>query len=131
MPDLSENIRVISVIGRFLEHSRMFYFLNDSEQAGGEEYYVGSADWMARNLSHRVEAAAPIEDPALQARLKEVLEILLADNRQAWDLAPDGTWTQRHPAPGEPDRGTHQRLIDLTLQRSKATPTRLGTPTPA
>jgi polyphosphate kinase len=115
MPGLSENIRVISIIGRFLEHSRVFYFLND----GREEYYLGSADWMSRNLSHRVEAAVPIEDPALKAKLKEVLEIQLNDNHQAWDLSPDGTWTQRQPAPGEEDRGTHQRLMDLTQQRSQ------------
>jgi len=115
MPGLSENIRVISIVGRFLEHSRIFYFHND----GKEEYFLGSADWMNRNLSHRVEAAVPIEDPALQARLKEILEILLADNRQAWDLAPDGTWTQRQPAPGEEDRGSHQRLMELTQQRSQ------------
>jgi polyphosphate kinase len=114
---MSENIRVTSVIGRFLEHSRIFYFHND----GNPEYFVGSADWMGRNLLRRVEAAVPIEDPALQARLKEILDILLADNRQAWDLASDGAWTQRRPAPGEPDRGTHQRLIDLTLQRSAKT----------
>jgi polyphosphate kinase len=115
MPGLSENIRVISVIGRFLEHSRVFYFLND----GAEAYYLGSADWMSRNLSYRVEAAVPVEDPASRARLKELLEILLADNRQAWDLSPDGTWMQRHPAEGEPDRGTHARLMELTRQRAR------------
>jgi polyphosphate kinase len=115
MPGLSENIRVTSVIGRFLEHSRVFYFLND----GAEAFYLGSADWMSRNLSHRVEAAVPVEDPAARQRLKELLEILLADNRQAWDLAPDGAWTQRRPADGEPDRGTHARLMELTRQRAR------------
>jgi polyphosphate kinase len=114
MAGLSENIRVTSVIGRFLEHSRVFYFLND----GAEAYYLGSADWMSRNLSHRVEAAVPVEDPALRGRLKELLETLLADNRQAWDLHPDGSWTQRRPAEGEPDRGTHARLMEMTRQRS-------------
>ncbi len=111
---LSENIRVISIIGRFLEHSRIFNFHNDGQQ----EYYMGSADWMSRNLSHRVEAATPILDPALQSRLREILDIMLSDNRQAWDLHSDGTWIQRRPAPGEPERSTHQRLMDLTLQRS-------------
>ncbi len=115
VPGLSDNIRVISVVGRFLEHSRIFYFRND----GREEYFIGSGDWMNRNLSHRVEAAVPVEDPALQARLKEILDILLADNRQAWDLSPEGVWTQRRPAAGEPERGTHQRLMDLTLQRTQ------------
>ncbi|HVS71455.1 MAG TPA: polyphosphate kinase 1 [Phycisphaerae bacterium] len=111
---LSDNIRVTSVIGRFLEHSRVFYFLNDGEEA----YYMGSADWMSRNLSRRVEAAVPIEESGLRQRLKEILEIMLADNRQAWDLAADGTWTQRQPGPGEADRGTHQRLMELTRQRA-------------
>jgi polyphosphate kinase len=121
MPGLSENIRVISVIGRFLEHSRIFYFHNDGKNGGGPEMFMGSGDWMNRNLSHRVEAAVPVEDPALQTRVKEILDILLADNRQAWDLSADGTWTQRTPAPGEPDRGTHQRLMDLT-RAQKRTP---------
>jgi polyphosphate kinase len=112
LPGVSENIRVMSVIGRFLEHSRVFYFLND----GKEEYYLGSGDWMSRNLSHRVEAAVPVEDPALQARLKEIFEVMLADNRQAWDLASDGTWTQRQ-ANGEAERGTQARLMELTQQR--------------
>jgi polyphosphate kinase len=113
MPGVSENIRVMCVIGRFLEHSRIFCFLND----GKEEMYMGSADWMNRNLSHRVEAAVPVEDLSLQARLKEILEIMLSDNRQAWDLAADGTWTQRTPAAGEAERGTHQRLMELTAAR--------------
>jgi polyphosphate kinase len=117
VPGLSENIQVLSVIGRFLEHSRLFYFLN----AGGpEEFFMGSADWMSRNLSHRVEAAVPIEDLAMQARLREILDTMLADNREAWDLHPDGTWTQRRPAEGEAERGTHQRLMDFTAQRTRA-----------
>jgi polyphosphate kinase len=111
---MSENIRVRSVVGRFLEHSRIFYFQNEDGAGGVPRFYLGSADWMNRNLSHRIEAAVPVEDPALQARLKEVLDILLADNRQAWDLAADGTWRQRVPAEGEGDRGTHQRMMELT-----------------
>ncbi len=75
---------------------------------------MGSADWMNRNLSHRVEAAVPVEDPVLQARLKEILEIVLSDNRQAWDLHTDGSWIQRRPQPGEPERGTQQSHMDLT-----------------
>jgi polyphosphate kinase len=114
VPHLSENIRVSSVIGRFLEHSRIFYFYNDNR----EEFFVGSADWMNRNLSHRVEAAVPIEDPTLQSRLREILEIMLADNRQAWDLAADGSWAQRRPQAGEAERGTHQRLMEIAGMRS-------------
>jgi polyphosphate kinase len=115
VPGMSENIQVISLIGRFLEHSRIFYFLNEG---GAEEFYLSSADWMSRNLSHRVEAAVPVEDPSLQARLREILEIAVADNRQAWTLASDGTWTQRRPASGEPDRGSHAILMQLTRQRT-------------
>jgi polyphosphate kinase len=117
VPGLSENIRVISVIGRFLEHSRIFYFLNDGAQ---EEFYLSSADWMSRNLSHRVEAAVPVEDPSLRARLREILDVSLNDNRQAWDLRADGTWHQRTPAPGEPERGTHAIFMQLTKQRAAA-----------
>jgi len=120
VPGLSDNIRVTSIVGRFLEHSRIFHFQNDGNKAG-PDMFMGSGDWMNRNLSHRVEAAVPVEDPALQSRLKEILDILLADNRQAWDLAPDGTWTQRTPAPGEPERATHQRLMDLTRAQKRPT----------
>jgi polyphosphate kinase len=118
IPGLSDNIRVSSIVGRFLEHSRIFYFLNDDGTGCTKpDMFMGSGDWMNRNLSHRVEAAVPIEDPSLQSRLKEILDILLHDNRQAWDLSPDGAWTQRHPHAGDPDRSTHQRLMDLTRKR--------------
>lgn len=121
---LSENIRVRSVVGRFLEHSRVFYFLN---HGGSEEYYLSSADWMSRNLSHRVEAAVPVEDPALQARLREILEIMLSDNRQAWELHADGRYTQRQPAAGEPERSGHVLLMQLAAQRTAmANVARLG-----
>ena len=103
---VSDRIRVISIVGRFLEHSRLFYFAN----GGNESYFIGSADWMPRNLDRRVEAVTPVEDPALHRRLRGVLETCLADNRQAWELLPDGTYVQR--TPGEaPERGTHRLLL--------------------
>ncbi|MEM9536077.1 MAG: polyphosphate kinase 1 [Cyanobacteria bacterium P01_E01_bin.45] len=108
IPGMSESIRVISVIGRFLEHSRIFYFGNGGE----EELYLGSADWMRRNLSRRVEAVTPITDPSLRRELKELLTIMLSDNRQAWELQPDGTYIQRQPAEGEAPCGTHQVLME-------------------
>jgi polyphosphate kinase len=120
VPGLSENIRVVSVVGRFLEHARIFYFLNDSPENGGEQFYLSSADWMSRNLSHRVEAAVPVEDPSLRARLREILDVTLADNRQAWDLQPDGRWIQRRPAENQPERGTHAIFMQLTKQRAAA-----------
>jgi polyphosphate kinase len=106
VPEVSERIRVISIVGRFLEHSRLFYFEND----GQPEYYIGSADWMPRNFDRRVEAIVPVEDPALHAPLHALLETCLADNRQAWELRADGTYVQRRPAPDEPERATHRIL---------------------
>lgn len=116
VPGVSDRIRVISIIGRFLEHSRIFYFGNNGEP----EYYIGSADWRSRNLDRRVEAITPIQDPSIQLELKELLEIMLADNRQAWELQPDGTYRQRQPAPGEPERGTHSLLMARTLKEVQA-----------
>ncbi|HEY9658530.1 MAG TPA: polyphosphate kinase 1, partial [Allocoleopsis sp.] len=95
---VSENIRVISIVGRYLEHARIFSFQNN----GQEEIYIGSADWMPRNLDRRVEAVTPVEDPALVQELQSMLAIQLADNRHAWDLQPDGSYVQRRPAAGEP-----------------------------
>ena len=115
---LSENIRVTSIIGRFLEHSRFFYFQNGG--GAGEEFYLGSADWMTRNLSHRVEAAVPIEEGTLKEDLRQIIEIMREDNRNAWDLQADGTWVQRHPQEGETERGTQQRLMELADQRARA-----------
>ncbi len=105
--ELSENIRVMSVIGRFLEHSRIFYFSN----SGKEEIFIGSADWMPRNLDTRVEVITPIEDPELVKELKEILDITLTDNRQAWDLQPTGNYIQRHPPEGEPELCSQKRFM--------------------
>jgi polyphosphate kinase len=107
IPGISENIRVISVIGRFLEHSRAFCFQND----GVDEVWIGSADWMPRNLDRRIEVTVPIEDPEHRATIRRLLELMLEDNRQAWDLQPDGNYVQRQPGT-EPDRGTHRALIE-------------------
>ena len=93
MPGLSDRIRVVSIVGRFLEHSRVFYFAN----GGSEEFYIGSADWMQRNFDRRVEAVAPVEDSTLHVRLRSLLRTSLEDNRLAWDLGADGSWTQRTP----------------------------------
>lgn len=95
VPGLSENIRVRSLVGRYLEHSRVYRFGPDPQSA---EYLIGSADLMPRNLDRRVEALAPVDDPRLRARLDEILRVELADDRLAWELGPDGTW--RRVAPG-------------------------------
>jgi polyphosphate kinase len=103
---VSETVDVYSVVGRFLEHSRIFYFEHGSavngDDGGGDgdarpEYYIGSADWMTRNLDNRVEAVTPVEDPTLREQLRFVLELTLADNRRVWKMNPDGSYTQRTP----------------------------------
>jgi len=104
---LSDRIRVISVIGRFLEHSRIFYFSN----GGKEQVYIGSADWMPRNLDARVEVITPVEEVSLVKELKQILEIVLADNRQAWDLRADGTYVQRVPKDGEPEMSSQKHFM--------------------
>ena len=149
IPGLSENISVMSTIGRFLEHSRIYYFRNhrptagDLEKSGksgkkrqaksegrgtlpasGGEYYIGSADWMYRNLNNRVECITPVFDPSLQVKLKTILDTMLADQRQAWDLDSQGVYTQRTPPKVDKKNqdlaaspavvGTHQHLMDLT-----------------
>ena len=106
IPGTSDRIRVVSVIGRFLEHSRIWFFQND----GQPEYWFGSADWMPRNLDRRVEVVTPVEDVALHPRLRRVLDVCLADNRQAWELHADGSYQQRTPGDA-PERGTHRQLL--------------------
>jgi polyphosphate kinase len=106
VPGVSENIRVISIVGRFLEHSRIYYFHNSGES----EYYFGSADWMPRNFDRRVEAVAPADSPLHQKRLRSVLDACLTDNRQAWDLRPDGSYVQRTPGDG-PERWAQAKFL--------------------
>ncbi|HEX3556258.1 MAG TPA: polyphosphate kinase 1 [Thermoanaerobaculia bacterium] len=114
LPGRSETIRVISIVGRYLEHSRIFYFAN----AGEPEYYLGSADWMSRNLDARVEAAVPVEDPKLQEEVRAILDLQLADNCKAWDMQPDGTYVQRQPGPGEEPRSSQDLLMQRALERA-------------
>ena len=105
VPGLSENVRVVSVVGRFLEHSRIYYFRN----GGDEEYYIGSADCMTRNLQSRVEVLAPVEPTALQQELRTILDTLLGDQRSAWDMQSDGTYIQRNGGPNA--ESAHEQLI--------------------
>jgi polyphosphate kinase len=112
---LSESAQVVSVIGRFLEHGRIFHFGN----GGDPEYYIGSADCMQRNLGHRVEALTPVDDPALQKRLQFVLDAQLADRRGAWELRLDGKYTRRQPPDDEPVKHSQDLLIDAAEKRRK------------
>jgi polyphosphate kinase len=108
VPGLSETIQVYSTLGRFLEHGRIYRF----ENGGEPEYFIGSADWMSRNLSRRMEAIAPVWDPPIRVELDEILAIYDSDNCSAWDMQPDGTYVRRRPADGEPCRGAQQVFID-------------------
>ncbi len=96
LPGISENINVLSILGRFLEHPRVWYFENDGEP----RYFMGSADWMRRNLTNRVEAIVPIEEPILQKEIYYLLDVALNDQRQAWEMMPDGRYRRRFPKPG-------------------------------
>lgn len=110
VPGVSENIQVRSIVGRFLEHSRVYYFHND----GNPEVYGSSADWMVRNLVHRVEICFPIENRKLVQRVKEELDAYLRDNSQSWILQPDGEYLQNQPAEGE-ERFSAQKYLLETL----------------
>ena len=104
---LSENIRVISIIGPFLEHSRIFSFAN----GGAPEVYIGSADWMSRNLDRRIEAVTPIEHPEHRQKLERLLQLYFNDNQGAWDMQSDGTFVQRKPENGDSERNSQIQLV--------------------
>jgi polyphosphate kinase len=112
---LSERIRVRSIVGRYLEHSRIFYFAHGGPE-GQPAYYIGSADLMERNLNRRVEAVIPVEDAGLQARLEEILQVNLSDDVLAWSLQGDGSWARVQSDEGVE---THRRLHELALERSR------------
>ncbi|MEM6562586.1 MAG: RNA degradosome polyphosphate kinase, partial [Planctomycetota bacterium] len=116
VPGLSENIRVTSVLGRFLEHSRIYNF----HHAGDAKWFIGSADWMSRNLDWRVEAITPVESTRLQARLEELLAGQLADKHHSWNLAGDGTWSRTsHPDDRRRCPDPQQIAMARHLERAK------------
>src|SRR5205814_10000321 len=104
---VSSSVKVVSVIGRFLEHERIYYFHN----GGRPEYYIGSADAMQRNLEKRVEVLVPIEDTRLQAELRHILDTQLSDQRGAWDMNPDGSYVKRS---GTGAKHSQQQMIERT-----------------
>ena len=118
-PGLTENIRIRSIVGRFLEHSRIFHFAAGSDDPLEGDFLIGSGDWMHRNLSERVEAAVPISDRRLRARLWEILAVCLEDRRNAWEMQPDGTYVQLVPGPNGDvgSEGTHRTMMRLALAR--------------
>ena len=115
IPGLSDNIRVISIVGRFLEHARIYYFQNN----GKEEYFIGSADAMQRNLESRVETLVPVEGQPLRRELRRIFDIQLADRRSAWELNSDGSSVQLLPEEGGGERGTHEQAIAMATRRER------------
>lgn len=113
VPGMSERIRVRSILGRYLEHSRLFYFRNGAKDPVDGEFFIGSADWMYRNLHARVEAIVPILDRALREKCWEILSLFLKDQRQAWTMKPDGSYTRTESS--EP--GVQQLLMQLAKSR--------------
>jgi polyphosphate kinase len=124
VPGWTDNIRIRSIVGRFLEHSRIFHFAAGSDDPLEGEFLIGSGDWMYRNLSERVEAAVPIDNRKLRARLWEILDICLTDRRNAWELRPEGAYEQLLPDAGDSTvehEGTHMTMMRLGLARHTLT----------
>ncbi|MCL7926698.1 MAG: polyphosphate kinase 1 [marine benthic group bacterium] len=114
IPGLSENVRVVSILGRFLEHARIYYFHNGGE----EEYWIGSADAMRRNLKNRVELLAPVEDPAHRQTLSFIIDRQLTDRRLAWEMRPDGSCVQLLPSTEAEETGSQERFIGAAGARN-------------
>jgi len=115
VPGVSESGRVISIVGRFLEHARIYYFRN----GGQEEYLIGSADAMKRNLESRVEVVVPVEDEGLRKELRTLLDIQVNDRRNTWEMQPDGSFVQLMPADEAERKGCQQQFIELAMRRAK------------
>ncbi len=128
IPGISDNIRVISIVDRFLEHSRVFYFHN----GGDAQVYIGSADWMDRNLSRRVEVVFPVEHNELKNRLvHEILAICLADNTKARELLPDGTYRRVQRSSDQPAMRSQERFLEIAAQSAQRRPLEIPAPLPA
>jgi polyphosphate kinase len=115
LPGLSESARVISIVGRFLEHTRIFYFRNGGE----EEYFIGSADCMKRNLESRVEVVTPVIGETLRAELRDMIDSQLGDYRNAWEMQSDGSYVKRMPRNEQEETGSQQHMMDRAKLRVK------------
>jgi polyphosphate kinase len=114
IPGISDRIRVVSIVGRFLEHQRILQF-------GPDTFFIGSADLMPRNLDRRVEVLVPIRDPDLREQLREIIDIMLADNSSAWRLGPGGSWSRVRPGHAEPRRNSQEQLMARAQQALDST----------
>jgi polyphosphate kinase len=124
VPGLSENIKVSSVVGRFLEHSRIYHFGAGERHPRDGDWYISSADWMYRNLSNRVEVACPVRDPEAAARLVRIFQVHELDRVNAWELLPDGTYSRRSPTPDAPPDSPQLMGTFETLMREAREPDR-------
>lgn len=120
VPGLSENIRVVSIIGPFLEHSRLFYFRSGKAAELDGRFFVGSADWMGRNLLGRVEVMAPVNDKVAKEKIWEALQVMLADQRQTWDMSGDGSYSLRQPQNPAQEIGCHDLLAEKARLKALA-----------
>ena len=109
VPDVSANIEVVSIVDRFLEHSRVYFFLN----GGDEQVYLSSADWMRRNLDNRVETIMPVSDEKVKQELAAILDVYDNDNSSAWDCLPDGSYVLRRPPKGKTHNSAQEMFIKL------------------
>ena len=116
LPGLTENTQVIGVIGRFLEHARIYYFQNRGE----EEYFIGSADLMKRNLESRVEVVAPVEDPKLRQELRLIIDVQLSSRKDVWVMQPDGSYIERTDTSGKKALSSQETFIELARKRMAA-----------
>jgi len=116
VPGVSDNVRVVSIVGRFLEHARAFAFTAD----GRTDYWIGSADMMARNLDNRVELVAPVDDPLATAEIQAVLDLQLADTTLAWELGPDGSWSRVLPPEGVEPVNSQEQLMEYVSRQARA-----------
>jgi polyphosphate kinase len=116
LPGLTENTQVIGVIGRFLEHARIYYFQNN----GDEEYFIGSADLMKRNLESRVEVVTPVEDAKLRQELRLIIDVQLSSRKHVWEMQADGSYIERKDVGGKPSRSSQETFIELAQKRMAA-----------
>jgi polyphosphate kinase len=116
VPGVSDNVRVVSIVGRFLEHARVLAVTVD----GGTDYWIGSADMMARNLDNRVELMTPIDDPQAQAEIQALLDVQLADTALAWELDADGSWHRVLPSAGEEPLNCQAALMEYASRQARS-----------
>ncbi|MDH3900992.1 MAG: RNA degradosome polyphosphate kinase, partial [Gammaproteobacteria bacterium] len=116
LPGLTENVQVIGVIGRFLEHARIYYFHNN----GDEEYFIGSADLMERNLESRVEVVTPVEDHKLRQELRLIIDVQLSGRKDVWDMQTDGSYIERKDTTSKKTLSPQETFIELAQKRMAA-----------